>query len=203
MSTVETRRLFDPQNIPWDSLSPPKTPMRKNIRDFVRRCAQESVLDTPIIDVACGYRNNYPEIALGTEEKAPFYLAFDHTSEFDQIEQGLGPNLIADASAIPLADSCAGTVVCTEVLEHVENDSLVIVEMSRILRPGGLLILTVPGKDVPKHEKLPHQLDYRRYTLSNLGELLKQNMFTEIKLTDCYDEGRQINILVSAIKGVA
>lgn len=51
----------------------------------------------------------------------------------------------AHGDSLPLSDGTIGTVLCSEVLEHIENDTAVVREIARILRPGGHLILTVPS----------------------------------------------------------
>ena len=47
-------------------------------------------------------------------------------------------------TAIPVASHTADVLVCTEVLEHVADDVCAVAEMSRVLRPGGFLVLSVP-----------------------------------------------------------
>lgn len=51
-----------------------------------------------------------------------------------------------DAAEIPLPDDWASRVVCTEVLEHVPNVDRVLSELVRVLRPGGLLLVSVPDE---------------------------------------------------------
>ena len=43
------------------------------------------------------------------------------------------------------ADYQADTVVCMNVLEHLENDELAVNTFSKRLRPGGLLVLLIPA----------------------------------------------------------
>ncbi len=49
-----------------------------------------------------------------------------------------------DITTIPAPDDSFDVVLCTEVLEHVPKPIKVIHELSRILKPGGKLILTAP-----------------------------------------------------------
>jgi SAM-dependent methyltransferase len=49
-----------------------------------------------------------------------------------------------DAGALPLPDALASRVVCTQVLEHVEDPAQAMRELVRIGRPGALYLLTVP-----------------------------------------------------------
>lgn len=52
---------------------------------------------------------------------------------------------IGDAARLPLADGSATRIVCTEVLEHVDDPDEVMAELVRIGRPSALYLLSVPG----------------------------------------------------------
>src|SRR5207244_3238896 len=45
---------------------------------------------------------------------------------------------------LPFQDASFSTVVCSEVIEHIPDKPEVLGEMTRVLRPGGLLILGTP-----------------------------------------------------------
>ena len=51
-----------------------------------------------------------------------------------------------DIEAMPFTDGFFGTVLCTEVLEHVPDPAAAIREFRRVLRPGGVLIGSVPAR---------------------------------------------------------
>lgn len=61
--------------------------------------------------------------------------------------------IMGDARSIPLPDDYANTVLCFELLEHLENPKLVIQEISRILSPYGTAWIGVPNMPInpPKH----------------------------------------------------
>jgi ubiquinone/menaquinone biosynthesis C-methylase UbiE len=46
---------------------------------------------------------------------------------------------------MPFPDASFGTVVCTEVLEHIPEPARALAEIERVLRPGGMLIGSVPA----------------------------------------------------------
>ena len=52
--------------------------------------------------------------------------------------------IISDIGAIPEPDGSFDAVLCTEVFEHIPDPLLAIGEFSRLLRPGGQLIITAP-----------------------------------------------------------
>jgi SAM-dependent methyltransferase len=52
---------------------------------------------------------------------------------------------VADAAGLPLPDGVASKVVCTEVLEHLDDPAKALAELVRIGRPGALYLISVPG----------------------------------------------------------
>jgi len=52
----------------------------------------------------------------------------------------------ADATALPFETALFDLVICSEVLEHIDNHTKAMAEMVRILRPGGNLVVSVPRR---------------------------------------------------------
>ena len=50
-----------------------------------------------------------------------------------------------DATAMPFGDGSFDRVIAAEVLEHIPFDRRALAEIARVLRPGGLLAVTVPA----------------------------------------------------------
>jgi SAM-dependent methyltransferase len=57
---------------------------------------------------------------------------------------GLWATLVADITGLPFPDDFFDTVICSEVLEHIPDQHTAIKEITRVLRPGGDLIVSVP-----------------------------------------------------------
>lgn len=51
---------------------------------------------------------------------------------------------VADAAHLPFADESFDLVVCSEVLEHLPDYQPALAEMRRVLKPTGVLAITVP-----------------------------------------------------------
>jgi len=51
----------------------------------------------------------------------------------------------ADAEYLPFSDECFDSIVCSEVIEHLENPEKALEEFNRVLRPEGKLIITTPN----------------------------------------------------------
>jgi SAM-dependent methyltransferase len=76
---------------------------------------------------------------------------------------------LSDLTALPFAANQFDVVLCTQVLEHVREPRAVLVELQRVLQPGGRLYLSVP-QSWHQHQK-PH--DYFRYTSFGLRYLFE------------------------------
>lgn len=51
----------------------------------------------------------------------------------------------ADAAALPFKSAAFDAVICSEVIEHVEAPANAVMEIARVLKPSGILLLTVPN----------------------------------------------------------
>jgi SAM-dependent methyltransferase len=81
---------------------------------------------------------------------------------------GPGVDRIEDVSSTSLADGVAGTVLCIETFEHVFEVQRAFAEVFRILRPGGVFLMTAP-LNFPIHA---YPDDYWRMTPSCLRRML-------------------------------
>jgi SAM-dependent methyltransferase len=52
--------------------------------------------------------------------------------------------LAADARHLPFATAAFDAVICAEVLEHIPDHRAAAAEIVRVLRPGGILVVSVP-----------------------------------------------------------
>ncbi len=95
-----------------------------------------------------------------------------------------------DAHCLPFTDECIDVVLMTEVLEHLHHPSQCLMELNRIMKPGGVLILTVPFM-WGMHE-LPQ--DYHRFTEFGLKTLLCDAAF---KLEFLQRRGELIGLILS------
>jgi len=57
-----------------------------------------------------------------------------------------GKFLVASASDLPFPNASFDVVLCTEVLEHVEDQDTALSELVRVLKNGGVLVVTSPNR---------------------------------------------------------
>ncbi len=55
----------------------------------------------------------------------------------------------SSAYALPFADNSVDLVICSEVLEHLNEPDLAVTEIRRVLKVGGRVLFTVPCEDFP------------------------------------------------------
>jgi ubiquinone/menaquinone biosynthesis C-methylase UbiE len=57
--------------------------------------------------------------------------------------------IFANAERIPFPKNYFDKIVMSEIIEHVNDDLKVLKEVRRVLKPGGIVVLTTPNKDYP------------------------------------------------------
>lgn len=72
------------------------------------------------------------------------YKAHDFGQEPQTIGHYTPLDYESDILAIPVSDASFDAILCTEVIEHVPEPIKAIQEMTRILRPGGIILLSAP-----------------------------------------------------------
>lgn len=112
--------------------------MHPEARAFVSKVTSELPLRRRVVEI--GGRN----INGGVRE---FFPAAEYINT--DIEEGKGVDVVADGAEYEPPWE-PDTVVCCEVLEHAEQAEAIIANAHRMLRPGGLLILTAaaPPREV-------------------------------------------------------
>ena len=119
-----------------------------------------------ILDIGCGDQRYRKYVRAGIT-----YLGMDYAQTRNTFYSKTAmPDIIGDVRAIPLESNCIDYILCTEVLEHVNSTSRAMAEVSRVLKPAGRLIMTVPfifpGHDYP--------YDYYRFTVEGIKFVCKQ-----------------------------
>lgn len=78
----------------------------------------------------------------------------------------------ASLTELPFKDESFDIICAFDVIEHIENDTLAVYEIQRVLKKDGLFFLTVPAYQFlwSNHDVVNHH--FRRYTLSSFRELV-------------------------------
>lgn len=87
-------------------------------------------------------------------------------------------NVVGDAHALPLKDNSIDSILCTQVFEHLLYPHIAIIEVARVLKPGGIAIISVPQTN-ELHEE---PFDYFRFTKYALTHLANEAGLEVVKL---------------------
>ena len=126
-----------------------------------------------VLDVGCG-NTPYRDLLPGWK-RTGINIAIDDAL----------PDVVGDGLRLPVKDSVAELVLCTQVIEHVQDPFLLVRELSRTLKPGGVLVLSGP-MHWPLHEE-PH--DYWRFTRHGLSRLV---LLSGLEMVEVRDNGGAI-----------
>lgn len=95
---------------------------------------------------------------------------------------------VASAEKIPYKANCFDIVICTEVLEHVENPQMVLQEIKRVLKKGGIAIIELDSGSIlfslvwylwrKAHGKVWNDSHLHSYTVEKLEKSIRQAGFT-------------------------
>ena len=143
------------------------------VTDFVKP-------DVPTLDIGCGSSRIISSM--------PEAVALDiNASRLRYISRTNRKLVNASAGALPFRDESFGCVICSEVIEHTEEQT-VFEEMRRVLRDGGILVVGTPDYGRPawplieRVYAMVHRGGYaeehiKRYSHDTLAGELKENGF--------------------------
>ena len=128
-----------------------------------------SALSGKLLDVGCGTKP-YRDLFDVSE-----YSGLDIDSKTTR-NRGVA-DYFYDGNKFPVQDAEFDAVLCNQVLEHVFNPNDFLLEINRVIKPGGKLLLTVPFV-WDEHEQ---PFDYARYSSFGLRALLENSGFNIIE----------------------
>ena len=107
------------------------------------------------------------------------------------LDPGAGPDVVADAEALPVASGAADWVVCLETLEYVATPARAVAELGRVLRPGGHAVVSVPFL-----HRADAATDRHRFTETGLRELLQS---AGLAVVEIVAQGRFFTVLANMV----
>jgi SAM-dependent methyltransferase len=169
MNADEYSKLLEAENRHWFYSG-----KREIVRYWLRRAGPLKRSDL-LVDCGAG-TGKFVEEMSGTCRA----LALDdHAESLVIARQKLGNDRVLEGrcTALPLENSSVDAVTALDVLEHVDQDGLAVREIARVLKPGGIFVVTVPALpslwsdwDVVLHH-------HRRYTRESLMALFDNQPF--------------------------
>jgi SAM-dependent methyltransferase len=150
------------------------TMIRENVSNFIRTCAERYDRPGRLLDIAPqaheGAAPYFRQATISTLDKNPQSAADYHLDICADNTQAIPPGSF-------------DLVVCTEVLEHTLNPFAAVGEVHRMLKPGGLFMISTPF-NFRIHGPLP---DCWRFTEHGLRALLDRFTVLELNALECSD----------------
>jgi SAM-dependent methyltransferase len=87
---------------------------------------------------------------------------------------GRGWYVVADATRLPFSDGAFSHTVCSEVLEHIEDDEAALGEMARVMVPGGRMLVTFPHRRIYYWNDDRYVRHFRRYEIGDMAGKLER-----------------------------
>jgi ubiquinone/menaquinone biosynthesis C-methylase UbiE len=144
-------------------------------REFARRWllqARPAAATDVLLDCGAGTGR----FALEMQEHCRVLVLDDHEESLRLLRSRFRPEQVLSLSGdqVPLPDGCLEYVTALDVLEHVPDDAAVVRGFHRLLKPGGVALVTVPASmalwsdwDVALHH-------FRRYDRPQLTALFAE-----------------------------
>ncbi len=140
-----------------------------------------------VLDVGCGTGRHLLELSrtpacfVGLDMSLDDLRAMRYLFTLTERERPVLATVLSvqgDGERLPFADGLFDCVICTETLEHVPDDRVVARELVRVLRSGGVLVVSVPDEHSerllwrfsPRYRTTPggHVRIYRREEIARL-----------------------------------
>jgi SAM-dependent methyltransferase len=153
---------------------------RHNIEKFCRE--KQHLVSGRVLDFGCGSMP-YAACFSGAQQ----YIGLEYDRDLVQGSHYVNGSIyFYNGSKLPFSDNQFDSIVCFQVIEHVEDLHSVLLELKRISRPNANILFTGPLL-WPEHET---PFDFRRYTRWGIAQVFELAGFevSEIKpLGSVYD----------------
>lgn len=192
-----------------ERLVPDKMQQRINYRVvylrlvFAYEYAKTSISrDSSILDM--GFGEGYGTANLSNYFKNVVGLEIEEYAVKHAIEKYQSENchyMIYDGSNVPFGNESFDRVTSFHVIEHVKNDAMYVHEAWRVLKPGGILMVTTPNRALrlDDGQKPWNRFHLREYNSLGLQSVLKKT-FSEVKIYGIYGNQKLQDMELSRIK---
>ncbi len=154
-------------------------PLYKQVRARLREIIKNSSGAPRILDVG-GRKSPYTiglpaqitviDLPRSSEVQEELHLGINDNivKQTHQRRSNIKDVIFGDMTCSDLPDESFDYVVSVEVIEHVEADDRFVSEISRVLKPGGIFLLTTPNGDWVENKNPDHKRHYKKRELSTL-----------------------------------
>lgn len=100
-----------------------------------------------VLDIACG--EGYGANLIAEKAEKVIGIDIDETTINNAAKKYKRPNLVfkkGSATNLPLEENQFDVIISFETIEHIEQQDQMLTEIKKVLKPGGLLIISTPDK---------------------------------------------------------
>jgi SAM-dependent methyltransferase len=134
-----------------------------------------------VVDAGCG--EGYGAALLASHTRTVVGLDYDAPALARAVRQHppVGGFARSNVVALPLADACVDVVVSLQVIEHIWTPHDLLHEAARVLRPGGLMLLTTPNRltfspGLRRGERPTNPFHVREFDAQELAALVGEHL---------------------------
>ncbi|MEI6970052.1 MAG: class I SAM-dependent methyltransferase [bacterium] len=122
----------------------PKTRYNLNIVNYVDKFIGQVPAGATVLDACCGdgylgsrYLTTHRVLGFDCETEAVSHCSKAYPK---------GRYFLASAYALPLEDNSVDAIILSMAIEHFREPSRAVADLRRVLRPGGIIIVTTPNE---------------------------------------------------------
>ncbi len=141
---------FDAQAERWETLYRSKAAFRDRLALFTRELRELVPSGGRVLDVGCGpavMSLAFSEMGysvVGVDRAPNMIGCANRARQRHRVENA--EFLVMDAMKLAFASESFDAVVCSSLVEYIENDEAFLRGLARLVRPGGALLISVPHK---------------------------------------------------------
>lgn len=129
----------------------------------------ENHISGDVLEIGCGEGRGMQLLV----PKAKTFMAVDKLDALPEELKNRFPEVTFRAMNIPpldgIADNSFDTVISFQVIEHIKDDKLFLEEIYRVLRPGGVALITTPNRSMSLTRNPWHVREYLPAELKTLA----------------------------------
>lgn len=144
----EVQALFNKKAIPWMVKYSPAGPLNSRLKNFTERLCQLCPVPTSVLDFGCGTG----DIAAAVANRGYRVTACDIADAMIGVARRNRAQvpiewvlLDPDWTVLPFEPGTFSAVIAASVFEYLEDVKNVSAELCRVMRPGGVLLFSVPN----------------------------------------------------------
>ena len=138
---------------------------RRSLRSAIKAASGYAV--GRMLDAGCGMKPYEKSFTGGVDR----YIGMEYSPDSGYL--GNKADISGDIKRMPFKRSFFDSILCTEVLEHVDAPDVAVKELYRVIKSGGRVIITAPFI-YPVHGG---KVDYFRFSQAGLVSLLERHGF--------------------------